>query len=310
MRWLLLAILATIIAGGVGTGTGGQAEAHGVPMLLTATPDGKLHTNKQTYNTGIFDNLGGQVLETDQPGYSIIDSKQGIALGTQIKINVVDQLLYWQNGVVKLDSAQQLEIDNDLGDFTVINKDTVFVPNFTVETYNTSSVWHEHLNYILLSSSAPVGAYGLLLQVTAPGYQRSDNFLVVFNNGLPSSTFNQAAADLAKAEFQKPGDANGDGLVDGADYTRWADNFNKATTWRNGNFTYDAIVDGADYTIWADNFAPGPLASAAAVPEPSAILLAGVGGGLLLCVVLRKRARRLAFCGRLFEADSPCSRAH
>ncbi len=283
MRWLMIAVLFAIL-GGVAS----RSNAHGVPMLITATPDKKLHTDKQYYNTGIFQNLGGGFLETDQPGFSILDTKQGVTLGTQIKVNIVDQLVYWQNGVVKLDSNQQLEIDNDFGDFTVIDKNTVFVPNFAVETYNTGSVWHEHLDYILLSTGAPVGAYGLLLQLTAPGYQKSDNFLVVFNNGLPTSTFNQAAADLAKAEFQKPGDANSDGLVDGADYTVWADNFLKSATWRHGNFNYDAIVDGADYTVWADNFAPGALASVAAVPEPSAILLAVVGGGLSLAAACRR----------------------
>lgn len=293
MRWLMIAILCPILVGAAR-----QVDAHGVPLLITATPDGKLHTDKQTYNTGVFENLGGLQLETDQPGYAIIDAKQGIANGTTIKINVVDQLLYWQNGVVKLDSKQQLEIDNDLGDFAIIDKDTVFVPNFTVETYDSSGVWHEHLDYILLSSAAPTGAYGLLLQLTAPGYQRSDNFLVVFNNGLASSTFNTAAAALAKAEFQKPGDANGDGLVDGADYTRWADHFLQPATWRNGNFTFDAIVDGADYTVWADHFNPGPLASAAVVPEPSAILLAAIGSGFIAVATWYSRSRARVVCSR------------
>ena len=83
-----------------------------------------------------------------------------------------------------------------------------------------------------------------------------------------------------------PGDANGDGLVDGADYTRWADHFlqtNQAIA--SGDFTGDGIVDGADYTVWADHFNPGKAALPAAgmpmqpaiVPEPSSLLLAVFG---------------------------------
>ncbi len=51
-----------------------------------------------------------------------------------------------------------------------------------------------------------------------------------------------------------PGDANGDGKVDGADYTLWADHYKTAGGWAGGDFNNDGTVDGADYTIWADNF--------------------------------------------------------
>ena len=39
----------------------------------------------------------------------------------------------------------------------------------------------------------------------------------------------------------------------------------------------DEVVDGADYTIWADNFG-APASSAAATPEPAGALLAVLGG--------------------------------
>ena len=70
-----------------------------------------------------------------------------------------------------------------------------------------------------------------------------------------------------------PGDYNGDGTVDAADYTVWRDN-------DNGLFTE------ADYSLWADNFgASGPAVS---IPEPTAMLLAAIGMG---CTV-RGRATR------------------
>lgn len=277
--WVLLSLLIADRAG-----------AHGIPILISANAGQQLFTDKQVYNNGTFELLGGVILTTDLPGYSVVDSKQGIASGTTLKLNVVDQLLWWQNGKVRLDSTQKLDLVNPEGDTTTVDKDTTFIGGYPIEFYDSSPGWHEHVDYTMQSTKAPAGAYGLLLQVTAAGYQKSANFLVVLNNGLSAGAFATATADLTKAEFQKPGDANGDGLVDGVDYTLWADHFLLPATWRNGNFTYDAIVDGADYTVWADHFSPFPSASLAVVPEPSALVLAGLGSGVLLfSVALRKR---------------------
>lgn len=53
-----------------------------------------------------------------------------------------------------------------------------------------------------------------------------------------------------------PGDANYDRVVDGGDYTIWADNYLTGGGHKvyNGDFSGDGLVDGADYTIWADNY--------------------------------------------------------
>ena len=107
-----------------------------------------------------------------------------------------------------------------------------------------------------------------------------------------------SADDIAGAQFVYgpppiPGDASLDGLVDGVDYTIWADHFLQTGQTRvSGDFTRDGKVDGADYTVWADHFAPGPLGlTAAAVPEPAGIVLAVVGAVTSLVGVGRRRRR-------------------
>lgn len=86
-----------------------------------------------------------------------------------------------------------------------------------------------------------------------------------------------------------PGDANGDGVVDGADYTLWADHYlATGRMWPEGDFTGDGIVDGADYTIWADHYAPAQLALAA-VPEPSTLGLLTAGCVVVLAARMRRR---------------------
>ncbi|MBI3980843.1 hypothetical protein HY345_02495 [Candidatus Microgenomates bacterium] len=54
----------------------------------------------------------------------------------------------------------------------------------------------------------------------------------------------------------KPGDANGDGKVDGVDYVIWLNHYNQNTDKgvSEGDFNKDDKVDGLDYVIWVNNF--------------------------------------------------------
>lgn len=90
------------------------------------------------------------------------------------------------------------------------------------------------------------------------------------------------------------GDANDDTIVDIADYTIWADHYlqdvNRGA--QAGDFNFDGIVDQADYTIWADNYAPMfPSLTISAVPEPSTITLAALGGALAASLGWRRHRR-------------------
>jgi len=79
------------------------------------------------------------------------------------------------------------------------------------------------------------------------------------------------------------GDATFDDVVDGADYTAWANNYlSTHATFAQGDFNFDGVVNGVDYTIWADHFAPrtGILAFSP-VPEPASALLIALGGSML-----------------------------
>lgn len=82
------------------------------------------------------------------------------------------------------------------------------------------------------------------------------------------------------------GDANGDDVVDDADYTLWADNYlTPNATWAQGDFNLDGTVDDADYTIWADNYLDG-AAAAATTPEPATLAVLALGG---LWAIRRRR---------------------
>jgi hypothetical protein len=78
-----------------------------------------------------------------------------------------------------------------------------------------------------------------------------------------------------------PGDFDGDGDVDGADFVAWQTNFPTASgaTLAQGDADGDGDVDGADFVVWQTNFPFTPGAGAAPVPEPSAWMLALVALG-------------------------------
>jgi hypothetical protein len=82
---------------------------------------------------------------------------------------------------------------------------------------------------------------------------------------------------LTSAQNYIPGDINGDGLVDVADYNIWAANVGKTgATWAQGDLNGDGLVDVADYNIWAAN-----VGRTSATPEPISMLILAIGGGLV-----------------------------
>ena len=77
-----------------------------------------------------------------------------------------------------------------------------------------------------------------------------------------------------------PGDYDGNGFVDGADYQRWRADFgSKSDLAADGNG--NGVVDAADYTVWRDHLGTGSVSSGSlAVPEPSTgiVMIAAIVG--------------------------------
>lgn len=73
--------------------------------------------------------------------------------------------------------------------------------------------------------------------------------------------------DLGFGAAQLPGDYNGDGTVDAADYTIWRDNWLRFNVPGDGDG--DTFVGNTDYEIWATHYGEQLTPPAAAVPAPA-----------------------------------------
>ena len=89
-----------------------------------------------------------------------------------------------------------------------------------------------------------------------------------------------------------PGDADGDGKVDGSDLAIWQQNYDPVgvnrNIWEMGDWDGNGKIDGADLALWQQNYDPVGT-GVGAVPEPATMLLLGTGVLSALGYVRRRR---------------------
>ena len=111
------------------------------------------------------------------------------------------------------------------------------------------------------------------------------------NSPVPSTTFEYMPSVILQPML--PGDANGDGTVDINDLTIVLANYGQTgMTWSQGEFTGDGTVDINDLTIVLAHYGQSVgsfAAGTAAVPEPTALVLIGLGGLGMLGFVWRRQ---------------------
>lgn len=137
------------------------------------------------------------------------------------------------NGSISLDSSAGITSGNNLAS-----------PTFqTAPAINPDS-------FQLAANSAGINAGAADLGVTGDYYgniRDSQPDSGAYEYGVVSGASPSPAA--------KPGDANGDGQVDGVDYSIWLNHYGQAVSGAaSGDFNNDNRVDGVDYVIWLTNY--------------------------------------------------------
>jgi hypothetical protein len=99
-----------------------------------------------------------------------------------------------------------------------------------------------------------------------------------------------------------PGDYDGNGMVNSADYDKWKQDFGTSVTASTGaDGNGNGVIDAADYTVWRDHFTAGAgagLGAATAVPEPGSAVTCAIVVFALLPVLRRRRSENCGGHGR------------
>jgi hypothetical protein len=160
-----------------------------------------------------------------------------------------------------------------LGEFAVANSQ---IGNG--ETQIGDEAIHNMLNYIEANEDVWLG---WTWWAAGPWWGNYMFSLEPTNLGQPSQADRPALAvlqqHLATSTSSLPGDYDGSGVVDAADYIVWRNSLNQAGTALPADGNADGRIDQGDYNIWKSNFGQPAVPSARAgslVPEaPTAALI-------------------------------------
>ena len=216
-----------------------------------------------------FGDLSGVQVEDGDISPSLSD-QEGFIFGSEIWFDVTDYLEGVRNGA-------------DDNGVAILTKGTA--DGWQVHTHGS---FEESARPRLVVLSADLG--GDVHQVadcSGDGIVSADDLACVH-------TFAEASVqrDAVLAEIGSlPGDLDGDGEVAFADFLVLSGNFGMdnaaAPEYTSGNIDLENGVDFADFLVLSANFGQTPAGSAAAVPEPSAGLLASLA--VLAVAAFRRR---------------------
>jgi hypothetical protein len=274
-----------------------RSFAHGFLMYRNGNQIDGTTENLPVIKNHLFSSTTFATMSGFAAEHGAIQADAGSGFNTAVDTFRMDLagVLWYSNGGMPIKAPADVKLTG-LNQYTAqkieISRDGVSpqFPGFPITgTDNHEFFW-------TLTGPIQSGTYGVSYHVsglaggnpTTP-YETSELFVVALST-VGFSNVN-AVQWVYAAATAIPGDFDLDGDVDGADFVVWQTHFPTATGAEliTGDADLDGDVDGADFVAWQTNFPSAP--AAAAVPEPSGILLIA-GGFALAATLLRRRVVR------------------
>lgn len=259
------------------------ARGHGDPTLVTVE-EGQLAILAQPATSFLLDEGSGP--SASDLSFGVNQPEFGPPPGTDLYLETVGGLYYWNGEQISATPASLMLIPpaadgfgypviNDLDGYTISAGSTPQT-GMLWGTYRGNYYWHADGSVRVPNSSLAAGVYGVPVQLTSPGYEASDPFILTFgwNFGILARQEGALALQSLLALPTAAGDYNHDGVVTSDDYLVWRNSFGSeplmAGAGADGNA--DGQIDLADYTIWRNHLGTSASGLAvSAVPEAASI---------------------------------------
>ncbi len=183
-----------------------MAAAHGIPMAVDVNPANQLFATELVHfnaHEGIFapSPAAAPVALSAVAGFYPVFGGN-IPTGTVLTVNASGStahpaaLLYW-DGASVLPSPKDIVISRSSFN-VVVQPDDEFVGGGALSPYSGLEGGHSAVT-LALPLDAPVGLYGVGFQVSSPGYETSETFWAIANNGVDPSQFDAGVAAITAA---------------------------------------------------------------------------------------------------------------
>ena len=214
--------------------------------------------------------------------------------GTDIDMFIVDFGIVAPGGGMLSQAEALHNLENTAGFTAALDLDSI-------GSSGDDTVLTTNLSLFFNLAAGGSNSFDVFVDTALSGAYAATYSLTLSDEDVPGETTGLAMTLTLEAVVTVAGDGSLNGEVGAEDYTIWANGFGTPSPdFTDGDYNNNGDVGAEDYTVWANNFgllASGPEFSgaAAAVPEPSALVLAALG--LLAPVVTGCRRRRAASRG-------------
>ena len=260
MRYCYIAFLLLLVQD-VGTAFAQHAD------IFVDVVDEQLTVNDRLFLSDFRSSLdnNSDLLELNNPGY-VTQGANVLHPGTLLSFDIVGPLLFSDGtGWRPVESSVYFELLRPLVEdhSVVVTGRSTSQSGFPLAQADARGTIHEHIRFQLGNNEPgppPPGVYGVQKVLTAPPYESTDSYLLIFNNGVDTPSFIQSVVAARELIADSAFDCSGDGLLMANDLACVDEIEQRDAVLRSigsvvGDLDGNGRVEFSDFLTLAQNFA-------------------------------------------------------